>query len=352
MAITNTFNYVKFIKGTQKAYDICSKDQDTLYFIYNPDDTIGKLYLGDRLIAGSESGSESLALKDLTDIDLSNLADKKVLTYDENSNKWVPVDANILVKTMVGASISAAGSAGLVPAPSAGDQGKYLKADGTWSTITGFVTVSDFEALSTTVGSKADMSAVYSKEEIDKKFEEFESTVTPTVGGLTAKVVSSTSEINLDAEDALSYIYFVSNGSDYDEYIILDLDGIRTLEKIGSLSIPLEDYAKKEDLEALETTVTANKIEVDKKVQDLADLLNGQASSVGSLNSQVQDLTSLLNGVSSKIDDIGKDIEDHGDRISVLENEMKDKVDTEVYDTDIAEIREIMSWKMLGEEKV
>lgn len=35
-------------------------------------------------------------------------------------------------KTMTGASASAAGAAGLVPAPAAGSQGKYLKGDGTW----------------------------------------------------------------------------------------------------------------------------------------------------------------------------------------------------------------------------
>ena len=39
------------------------------------------------------------------------------------------------VSTMGAASSSAAGTAGLVPAPAAGDQAKFLKADGTWSTV-------------------------------------------------------------------------------------------------------------------------------------------------------------------------------------------------------------------------
>lgn len=38
------------------------------------------------------------------------------------------------VKNMTGATASAAGAAGLAPAPSAGDQGKFLKGDGTWGT--------------------------------------------------------------------------------------------------------------------------------------------------------------------------------------------------------------------------
>lgn len=39
------------------------------------------------------------------------------------------------VSTMGAASSSAAGTAGLVPAPAAGDQAKFLKGDGTWSTV-------------------------------------------------------------------------------------------------------------------------------------------------------------------------------------------------------------------------
>jgi hypothetical protein len=35
---------------------------------------------------------------------------------------------------MSGASSSAAGATGLVPAPAAGDQGKFLKGNGTWAT--------------------------------------------------------------------------------------------------------------------------------------------------------------------------------------------------------------------------
>ena len=40
------------------------------------------------------------------------------------------------IKTMTGAQASAAGAKGLVPAPAAGDNTKYLRGDGTWQTIT------------------------------------------------------------------------------------------------------------------------------------------------------------------------------------------------------------------------
>ena len=39
------------------------------------------------------------------------------------------------VNTMIGASSSAAGSKGSVPAPAAGDEGKFLKGDGTWGEV-------------------------------------------------------------------------------------------------------------------------------------------------------------------------------------------------------------------------
>ena len=44
---------------------------------------------------------------------------------------------NDRINTMVGATTLTGGSAGLVPAPSAGDEDKFLKADGTWDTVGG-----------------------------------------------------------------------------------------------------------------------------------------------------------------------------------------------------------------------
>lgn len=44
-------------------------------------------------------------------------------------------DATLTVPEMGGAGASAAGSTGLVPAPEAGDRGKYLKGDGTWANV-------------------------------------------------------------------------------------------------------------------------------------------------------------------------------------------------------------------------
>lgn len=55
--------------------------------------------------------------------------------YLRSDGSWqVPPDTNTTYGNMRGASASAAGGAGLAPAPPAGAQGKYLRGDGTWQT--------------------------------------------------------------------------------------------------------------------------------------------------------------------------------------------------------------------------
>lgn len=57
--MTNTLNgiaYVKFLKGTPSAFNKLSvKDENTLYFISEPDATTGELWLGNKLIDSTSS---------------------------------------------------------------------------------------------------------------------------------------------------------------------------------------------------------------------------------------------------------------------------------------------------------
>lgn len=58
------------------------------------------------------------------------------VALDENKKAYVNVpwsDTNTTYENFVGATASAAGQAGLVPAPEAAKQNRYLKADGSWS---------------------------------------------------------------------------------------------------------------------------------------------------------------------------------------------------------------------------
>lgn len=132
-------NYVKFLRGTPSAYaSLETKDSDTLYFITATDASVGKLYLGDVLVAGNVTpdGTSIIdTLGELTDVNLSGLKDGQLLGY--NGTNWVPMspETAFSVSVMSGATALENGESGLVPAPKAGDQDKFLKGDGTWATI-------------------------------------------------------------------------------------------------------------------------------------------------------------------------------------------------------------------------
>lgn len=62
---------------------------------------------------------------------------KYPVQVEEDGKAFVEVpwtDTNTTYTNMSGATSSTAGKSGLVPAPAAGAQGKYLKGDGTWNT--------------------------------------------------------------------------------------------------------------------------------------------------------------------------------------------------------------------------
>ena len=71
-----------------------------------------------------------------------------VYQYQPLSGSLVPIAGS--ATDMQGASASAAGSHGLVPQPSAGDENKVLKGDGTWGEASNnFVgTIDEWNALS------------------------------------------------------------------------------------------------------------------------------------------------------------------------------------------------------------
>lgn len=83
---------------------------------------------------GHVSGATAVAKSDITGLGIPG----KDTTYE----------------AMTGASASAAGKAGLVPGPAAGDQAKYLKGDGTWGTPTN-TTYSNMTGASSSTAGKA-----------------------------------------------------------------------------------------------------------------------------------------------------------------------------------------------------
>lgn len=132
-------NYVKFLRGTPSAYEaLTEKDSNTLYFIAGANQKVGKLYLGDVLVAGNvtEDGESVLdSLGELTDVNLEGLETGKVLGY--NGTEWVPMSLPEACdcSVMTGATATTAGTEGYVPAPQSGDQNKFLRGDGTWADV-------------------------------------------------------------------------------------------------------------------------------------------------------------------------------------------------------------------------
>ena len=132
-------NYVKFLRGTPSAYEALTvKDKDTLYFIAGTNQKVGKLYLGDVLVAGNvtDDGTSVLdSLGELTDVNLQGLVSGQVLGY--NGTEWVPMNLPeaFEASVMSGATADSAGTAGYVPAPQSGDHVKFLRGDGTWAEV-------------------------------------------------------------------------------------------------------------------------------------------------------------------------------------------------------------------------
>ena len=152
--------YVKFLKGSIAAYQALEiKDPNTLYFLDDPltdeegnskGTKTGKLYLGDTLIAGvtTVDGVEIIdALSELSDVSIVGLQDGNVLGFDAKSGKWKPMSLPEACEcsVMTGASSTTDGTEGYVPAPKIGDEGKFLRGDGTWATIETSSTTQIFE---------------------------------------------------------------------------------------------------------------------------------------------------------------------------------------------------------------
>lgn len=101
-------------------------------------DSNGKMYVNvpwtDNNTTYSQATSDNLGL---VKIGYSANGKNYPVALDGNGKMYVNVpwtDTNTTYTNMGAATSSAAGKAGLVPAPSAGAQGKYLRGDGTWQT--------------------------------------------------------------------------------------------------------------------------------------------------------------------------------------------------------------------------
>lgn len=250
------YNFVKFLRGNISEFNALEKkDADTLYFVYEEDQNVGQLYIGERLITNSIN-EESLVdyLSELKDVDIAGVNNKNYLGYDANNQKWIPMELPQAIQTsiMSGASAITAGKEGLVPAPAAGDQNKFLRGDGTWQVVeevnneTVVEIQNNITELKEVIGVPANQetgtsaSGIYSELEEKANVKDIytKSQIDELISGINAierKKVNSIDEIDPLAPDADQYIYIVPSGDNesnkYEEYIVID----GSLEKIGSI---------------------------------------------------------------------------------------------------------------------
>ena len=136
-------SYVAFVKATEALWSKMESSQrldNVLYFVVDgPDDSIGKLYLGNTLIADG-NGITDVRVDNLLDVDIDAINGGDVLMYNMSTSKWenVSLASQIgnLIKIFTPASEEKNGTVGLVPAPQAGDQDLYLRGDGSWANPT------------------------------------------------------------------------------------------------------------------------------------------------------------------------------------------------------------------------
>ena len=136
-------SYVAFVKATEALWSKMESSQrldNVLYFVVDgPDDSIGKLYLGNTLIADG-NGITDVRVDNLLDVDINAINGGDVLMYNMSTSKWenVSLASQIgnLIKVFTPASEEKNGTVGLVPAPKAGEQDLYLKGDGSWANPT------------------------------------------------------------------------------------------------------------------------------------------------------------------------------------------------------------------------
>lgn len=302
-----THEYVKFVRGTKTAFDaLINKPDDTLFFIYeNIEDDKGVLYLGDKKIG--DGGAESLS-----ELITETVQDGELLVYKQEDGEegyWEPLPIDDIIGEMVGATASSAGFAGLVPAPAAGDENKFLRGDGTWAAVeSGIPTIDEnqFELGSNdelslkgfttaTVGTipqkSSDNQIIWTNPVTETRVNELINAASSL--GIRRTIVEDLSEATSE-----SYIYMMAKedgatGNLYDEFMVVD----GTLEKIGdgSSQLDLTGYVTSTDFEtrvgALETSIS-NFV--------TSDALTDYVTII-SFESQVGDL-STLNRVSGNTD--------------------------------------------------
>lgn len=266
MALTTTSNYVKFVKGSTKAWaNYTNKSDDTLYFIYDADNqNAGSLYLGSRLIGGASSASE------LTNVVLDAVGDKQLLIYDATTSTWkngdissiIAVDDKSIAKATVGTlSLKGFETAEIGTLAFKGEDGNL-----SWVTPAAVI---------------GNLGTYYTKTEVDN--------LISGISTLSRKIVDSIDNIDITTANADKYIYCIKDTSSsaenntYTEYLVID----GKVEKVGDWATDLSGYVKTAEVGTLVTN----------KFNELAAAKIGDLSSFDEKNTLVAKVTEIENNL-------------------------------------------------------
>lgn len=272
--MANNYNFVKFLRGSQAAYDrLASPDINTLYFIYDEESSeeqpSGKLYLGRYLI--NDSNLSSIALGDLADTDIGTLTGTEILRYNSILQKWQPVLASDLLAELdieAGAAVVNSGitkEAGETDADAL-DRAVLTKKEGDLAIVDGTVYVYDdgdwlkiVDSSVTDIGNLADrvsaletaLDDVYTKNETDSAI----ASAVAATNHLTYTTVGSLENLDPTATNSQNKIFLVAKNpgnlnDGYDEYMAIN----NAWEKLGSWAVDLSNYVQTDDPRLLTTT--------------------------------------------------------------------------------------------------
>ena len=322
-------NFVKFQRGSATAYaNLQQKDNDTLYFVYDSTNPSagGLLYLGTVLIGGTGSLLNSVAMSDITDVDLTDIADGALLQYKVTSNKWEAVmpsevgatggtATSVDIGTLSEGETVAHAQNRLNSSPNEGDiviiSGEPYVYDGSaWQSLTSSDIASRVSGLETTVGSLSSGVATLTSSvaSLTSSVSSLE-TQMAAVDGKIASAISSANHLTYsvvgsinDVDAAITSggpelnrtVFLVPNtnntvGNLYDEYMVVN----NNKELLGNFGgADLSGYVTTTGL----SSTLANYVTSSALTSALGDYVTTSAfsSAVGTLTSSIEALSSSL----------------------------------------------------------
>ena len=286
-------NYVYFQRGSKTAYDALKNadriDNNDLYFIYDSEDSsIGSLYLGTKLISGGQSTVVSSSLGDLTDVIITGAQTNSFLVKDDNDT-WVAKTAEQvaeLIQSYIKVdnfSIELNQDTNTLSLKGF-NKGYYKYIAASLDSDTQKIIPSHYEYINDSFieglipkvirnGSNLELSWYEPSPELENSLNELKQNVytkeetntaisnaIANADHLRRTIVNSIDNININADDALQYIYMVpaensAENNKYNEFIIIeylvDDTPTRILEKVGSWEVNLDNYYTKEEINNL-----------------------------------------------------------------------------------------------------